>query len=95
MKLLMECPDCSGRIWYVDGKGEQVQCERCLATGLVEATPAEIMQAHPVCRDCKHIEQQLAIAMGHAWQQCNNYNSPCYCCGVTTTDYCNKWEAKP
>jgi len=32
--------------------------------------------------------------MGHAWKQCNNYNSPCYCSGVTTTDYCNKWEAK-
>ena len=51
------------------------------------ATPAEIMDAHPVCRDCKHSTRWLCANPFAAEGQQGHVID-------TDTHYCRHWKAK-
>jgi hypothetical protein len=77
-------------LWVdVEGYNEEavwVGCHR-------PATTAEIMEAHPVCNQCKFMDHIRGETVDD-WE-CDNDNSPCFGRSINpTTDYCNKWEAK-
>jgi len=54
-----------------------------------EATPAEIMAAHPKCGECMYW-------LKNAFQElvCFNEESRLRYARTDVTDYCNKWEEK-
>lgn len=58
------------------------------------ATPEEIKDAHPVCRDCQHRDQHLVMYGSKTYYSCNNDESPCYGNEVKLSDYCRHWEGK-
>ncbi len=61
----------------------------------VEATPAEINDAHPKCGVCMHVKHHFRFSRGFEWHACEHPARQCHDMRVNpTTDYCNKWEPK-
>jgi len=96
MKLFKQCPRCLGRGTMTTDRGALLRCDNCLGDGVIVATPAEIMAAHPKCGECEHRGHIPTFAIGFEFIYCVNPESAFAGQSVDpTTDYCNKWESKP
>lgn len=62
---------------------------------LHEATPADIAEAHPRCKDCRHCKDPRVTWMDPYDRTCYNQASPSFLKTVhMLDDYCRHWEAK-